>query len=372
LKQVLIAPDSFKGTFSAWQMARLIEQVIPNGEKYKIILQPLTDGGEGTLEILAEAYGATLCCEQVTGPYGKQVWAKYASAGSVALIEMAEASGLCHAKKMDLNPSFATTYGTGELIARAVERGHQKIILGLGGSATIDGGAGALQALGATLSDQQGGEISQGNQALGDLVTLSLEKPTCALKNVRLILATDVTNPLLGENGAVYVYGKQKGVSEEALPIFESRMKHFSDMIEQKQGQRLGKIVGAGSAGGLAFGLLAIGGEIFSGFQLVSERVGLAEKIKQSDLVITGEGKFDASSLLGKVTGSILALCQAYEKMCYVICGTANDTPYEMLRSNVKIAPLFHPSEVRSLDLARETPKRLSQILPLLLKSTVK
>ncbi|ACF15122.1 Glycerate kinase [Chloroherpeton thalassium ATCC 35110] len=370
--QILIAPDSFKGTFSALQIALLIESCIPNGEVHKTLLQPLADGGEGTLEILAAAYNAKTVSAQVTGPFGNQVEAKYAVSDSLALLEMAEASGLCHAKNGILKPEIATTYGTGELITKVAHEGFQKIILGLGGSATVDGGAGALQALGAVLTNKQGKTISFGNQGLGDLEHAHFENAISNLTKSCLILATDVTNPLLGENGAVYVYGKQKGVREEDLPAFESRMRRFAECVERAQQESFRNKPGSGAAGGLAFGLMAIGGEVASGFQLIAEHVRLEEKIQYADLVITGEGKFDRSSLCGKVTGSVIQLCAKYQKPCYVICGTAETVSPEMLAPDVKIVPLFSHQNIGAADLKTETANRLKSIIATLMKAAFK
>lgn len=362
--KILIAPDSFKGTFSAKEIAEEILRALPIAYQNDVQIQPLADGGEGTVQVLAEALNATYQTVTVTGPLGEPVAASCAIAGETMLIEMAAAAGLPLVPEGHLNPAQATAFGVGELIIYALGKGIKKIILGLGGSATVDGGAGALQALGAKLSGEDDREISKGNIGLDALKKVDLSDAIKKLKGIRLILATDVSNHLLGINGAARVFGPQKGVPPNEIDDFDRRLEHYADLIEAAAGKSLRNIAGAGAAGGLAFGLLAVGGEIVPGFELVSDSVGLEEKLRETELVITGEGRFDHTSLSGKVVGNVIRLCHKHHVRCWVVAGRSDFIEKDEQAIGVEeILTLFHEPEYDMHILRKETPLRLKREL---------
>ncbi|NTW48444.1 MAG: glycerate kinase [Chlorobiales bacterium] len=359
--KILIAPDSFKGTFSAKEIAMEMRHALPVACQADARIQPLADGGEGTAQVLAEALNATYRTVTVTGPLGEPVIASYAVAGETALIEMAAAAGLPLVPEGQLNPAWATTYGVGELVCHALETGVAKIILGLGGSATVDGGAGALQALGAKLLGKNGQDISKGNLGLGELKKIDLSEAISKIKSTMLILATDVRNPLLGTNGAARIFGPQKGVRLHDIDSFESRLEHYADLIEMATGKVIRGTPGTGAAGGLAFGLLAVGGRIVPGFALVSEAVGLEEKVREADLVITGEGKFDKTSLSGKVVGNVIGLCRKHHVRCWVVAGLSDFGEKDVQPLGLeKIVTLFDAPEHNLHVLKEQTPLKLN------------
>ena len=305
MRKIVIAPDSFKESFSAMEAATAIEngfkQIFPDAEYLKI---PMADGGEGTVESLADALQGKLKHVTVTGPLGNQVEAVYALSkeDGVAVIEMASASGLHHVPLDQRNPLITTTYGTGELIANALQEGAKRIILGLGGSSTNDGGAGMAQALGVKLLDSANQEISFGGGSLHTLTTIQTDGLNPLLAGVSIEVATDVDNPLLGENGATAIYGPQKGATTlEIREKLESGLTHYAAVVERQLGIEIRDTPGAGAAGGLGAGLLAfLNPRLASGITLVLELTNFEAKVTGADLVITGEGRLDHQSIFGK------------------------------------------------------------------------
>lgn len=362
--RILIAPDSFKGTFSAKEIANEILQALPAAYQANARIQPLADGGEGTVDVLADALCATRQTQKVTGPLGESVYALFALAGDMVLIEMASAAGLPLVPEGRLDPARATTYGVGELILHSLQSGVKKIVLGLGGSATVDGGAGALQSLGVNLLDKNGKEVSRGNSGLEELTQVDLSSAITKISCCGITLATDVTNPLLGEKGAVRVFGPQKGVKASEIETFEARLERYANLLEATAGKSLRDIPGCGAAGGLAFGLLAIGGHIVPGFELVSQVVSLESQIQNADLVITGEGKFDNTSLSGKVVGNMIGLCKKYQVRCWIVSGLSDFGEADLKSLGVeKIIPLFPQPEKDLLMLKKQTVPRLRELL---------
>lgn len=323
--KIVICPDSFKGTNTSWKVASHIEEgirkVLPDAEITKI---PVADGGEGTVDAILTALKGKEHRVTVKGPLGAPKEALWGSAGDTAVMEMAEASGLPILKKEELNPLRTTTYGTGEMIKEALDRGFRKIIIGIGGSATNDGGAGMAQALGADFLDGSGRVMPPGlgGGDLADITGMDLIRLDPRLKETEITVACDVTNPLLGPEGATCTYGKQKGATPETQKILEAGLTHYADKAAEVLGEDLREKPGAGAAGGLGFGLMALcGARIRSGIDTVLDFIGLDGYIKEADLVITGEGKIDGQSLYGKVPVGIANRCRPYGKPLLAIVG---------------------------------------------------
>ncbi len=318
---ILIAPDSFKGTFRSQKMAEMIKAALPAHLQKQVVMQPLADGGEGTAELIANHLKSKFYDVEVIGPYHEPHTARYYISGDTAIMDMASASGLeCVSGKM-LKPALATTYGTGQMMLAALNHNVKKLLLGLGGSATVDGGAGALMALGAKLLDQNGNPISLGNRGLSDLHTIDIESAQKRFQEIDFTLLSDVTNPLLGDNGAVRKYGPQKGVLQNDLQSYENNVANFADCFGNEKTKKLMNKPGAGAAGGMGFGLATIGGRLVSGFDFISDLVGLDKKIRESDLIITGEGKVTETSFHGKVIGEVIRKSRGFNKRCLVISG---------------------------------------------------
>ncbi len=308
----ILAPDSFKGSLSSREVCSAMEiginRIFPDA---KVTSIPLADGGEGTLDaIISSANGKIVNCS-VKNPVEKIINSQYGiiEDKKIAVIEMAAASGLNLIPKKLQNPLYTTTYGTGQLIKDALENGYRKFIISIGGSATTDGGAGMAQALGVDFFDKNGGIISEpmtGN-LMGKCFDISTENLHSAIKNSDFTIASDVNNPLLGKNGAVYVYAYQKGASKKDLPILENNMKHLYNIVKNKLNINVKDIPGSGASGGLGAGLMAfLDAEIQSGIEIVLDIVKFDEKIKDADYIITGEGKLDVQTINGKTISGIL------------------------------------------------------------------
>lgn len=264
---------------------------------------PIGDGGEGTLETLVAATGGQTKTIQVTGPLGNQVLANYGvlGDGKTCVIEMAAASGLALVPEGQLNPLKATTYGTGELIRQAFDEGYTSFILALGGSATNDGGAGMLQALGMKLLDEHGNEIGYGGGELGKIHKVDLSGLDARIYTSHFLIASDVENPLVGPNGASHVFGPQKGATPEMVRVLDANLVHFADAVETATGVRLHELKGAGAAGGIGGAFQAFfPAEMRRGIDVVIEHTGLIKALKGAHLVFTGEGKVDFQPASGK------------------------------------------------------------------------
>lgn len=302
--KVIIAMDSFKGSCSAYEageaVRRGILRAVPTAQVVNI---PVADGGEGTVEaVIAKGRGVWKPCEAV-GPLGDTVRAGYGVLdGETAVIEMSAASGLMLVPPGRLNPLRATTYGTGELIKSALDAGYRKILLGLGGSATNDGGAGMAQALGVSLKDEDGFELGFGGAELAKLHTVDISHMDERLRDCQITCAVDVKNPLCGPNGASAVFGPQKGATPQMIAELDAALAHYARVIESQMGISVAELPGAGAAGGLGAGLYAFCGATFQpGIDAVLDIVGFDEKVGGVDFVVTGEGRIDVQSLSGKV-----------------------------------------------------------------------
>ncbi|MFA4015248.1 MAG: hypothetical protein RUDDFDWM_000326 [Candidatus Fervidibacterota bacterium] len=325
----LIACDSFKGSASSKQVGEAIKsgilRAVPDAH---VEVVPVADGGEGTVQALVDATGGRLVTATVTNPIGEKIEATFGilGDGQTAVIEMAAASGLTLIPPEKRNPWVTTTYGTGELIKAALEHGCRKIIIGIGGSATNDAGAGMAQALGVKLLDEHGKQIGFGGGELGRLRRIDMSGLDKRATEAEFIVACDVDNPLTGERGASYVYAPQKGATPEMLPKLDSNLRHFAEVVRQQLGIDVEHVPGSGAAGGLGAGLMAfLKAKLRKGTEIVFELVKLDEKIASADIVITGEGQIDAQTVFGKTPIGVAKLAKQYGKPVIAITGSIGD-----------------------------------------------
>ncbi|MGM0381199.1 MAG: glycerate kinase [bacterium] len=306
-RNVIVASDKYKGCLSSPEVCRLISRGLNNqlDDKWNVISCPQADGGEGTVKAVVEARDGEIITSAVQGPRRKEVKAEWGwIAGeheNSAIIEMASASGLALLGKEKQNPLKTTTLGTGQLIRRAAEKGADKILLGIGGSATVDGGTGVAEALGYRLLDDKNKPVKSGGGNLAEINKIDDSKVPSEIKNLEVKVACDVTNPLLGPEGAAQVYGPQKGASEEMVKTLEENMTNWADVLEDYAGKKLRNDPGTGAAGGLGFGLMGLlDAQLTSGARLVGEVTGLNSLLEDADVLITGEGKIDEQTAYGK------------------------------------------------------------------------
>lgn len=322
---IVIAPDSFKGSLTAGEVCNYVEKGIKKVIiDANIVKVPMADGGEGTVQSLVDATSGQIVKKTVKGPLLNEVEAFYGilGDGKTAVIEMAAASGLPLISDGERNPLKTTTYGTGELIKDAVDKGCKKIIIGIGGSATNDGGTGMAIALGAKFLDTNGDSIGFGGGELAKIAKIDLTSFNSLLKDVTIIAACDVDNPLCGEKGASYVYGPQKGATKEMVEILDKNLFHYGKLLEMKFNKKIIDYPGAGAAGGLGAGLLAfLNAQLKRGIDIVTEVTGLEEKVSQADLVITGEGKIDFQTSFGKTPYGVAMISKKYNKPVIAIAG---------------------------------------------------
>ncbi|WP_369019448.1 glycerate kinase [Thermatribacter velox] len=319
----MICPDSFKGSLQSFEASQAIGSGLEKAStSFTIIEKPLADGGEGTVESIVRATGGQIIEKEVSGPLGEKVKAKMGLLpDGTCVIELAQAAGLPQVPPQKRNPRFTTTYGVGELLKEAILRKCPRIVLGIGGSATCDGGTGALQALGMRFKDAEGREL----QGIGDnLPKIHSIDQSAFLKaeGIEILIACDVENPLYGPQGASYVYAPQKGASPEDVQYLDQGLKHWARLIHQETGISVDNLKGAGAAGGIGAALHAfLGARIVKGIELIAQLVGLEEAIKDADLVISGEGKFDQQTLFGKVIHGVMKYCQKFGKPLIVLAG---------------------------------------------------
>ncbi|MCM8900748.1 glycerate kinase [Caldicoprobacter algeriensis] len=311
--KIVLAPDSFKGTFSSLEVIEHLEEVAKRHfSPLEVIKVPIADGGEGTVDALVTAAKGEYRTVEVMGPLPEmRVKAKYGIIhGRTAVIEMAQASGLPLIPAGKRDPLNATTYGTGEIIKSALDEGIRDFIIGIGGSATNDGGIGAAQALGVKFLDRWGKEVGRGGKQLQFIDRIILDDIDPRIKESNITVICDVSNPLTGPDGATAVYGPQKGVTEETFDILESGMKNYERLIKETTGMDMSKIPGSGAAGGLGAALVAFFGAVLKpGIETVLDYVKFDELIEGADLVITGEGRIDGQSVYGKVPVGIAKRC---------------------------------------------------------------
>ncbi|GMQ47676.1 glycerate kinase [Vibrio sp. 10N] len=328
--KIIIAPDSYKESLTAMEVAEAIEagfkKIFTDAEYIKL---PMADGGEGTVQSLVDATGGSIVTCDVTGPLGQTVEGFFGlmGDGSTAIIEMAAASGLHLVEPEKRNPLVTTTFGTGELVKAALDRGVKHIIVGIGGSATNDGGIGMAQALGAKLLDANGNALGFGGGELSKLSRIDLAELDPRLADIKLEVACDVDNPLCGPKGASHVFGPQKGATPEMVETLDSNLAHYAEVIKSTNGRDVVDTAGAGAAGGLGAALLGLfDAELRPGIQIVMDAVNLSEVVKDADLVITGEGRIDSQTIHGKTPIGVARTAKQYDIPVIAIAGsTAKD-----------------------------------------------
>ncbi|MDQ0340056.1 glycerate kinase [Caldalkalibacillus uzonensis] len=324
--KIVIAPDSFKGSVSAWEASLAIEKgikrVLPKAET---VLVPVADGGEGTLDSLVAATNGRKVAVSVTGPLHRPVQAAYGvlGDGETCVIEMASASGLCLVPPEERNPMVTTTYGTGELIKKALDDGCRRFILAIGGSATNDGGIGMLQALGIRLYDSKGNPIGWGGQALGDIADIDDRNFDPRIEESQFLIASDVQNPLIGPHGASHVFGPQKGATPEMVEQLDHYLTRWADLVEKKKGIRLHDLPGAGAAGGIGGAFQAFfPATMKRGIDIVIEFTRLGEKMRGAELAFTGEGQIDFQTASGKTPMGVAQEAQKQGVPVFVLAGS--------------------------------------------------
>lgn len=337
--KIVLAPDSFKNSVTAIQASEAlqvgIKRVFPDAQYVSV---PMADGGEGTVQSLVDATGGQFLTEVVKNPLGIDVTARYGllGDGQTAVIEMAEASGIHYVDDTTKNPLVTTTYGTGQLIKAAIKMGVTKIIIGIGGSATNDGGAGMAQALGALLLDQNQEPIGFGGGALADLAKINLDNLLPELNNTEIIVASDVTNPLVGAEGASVVFGPQKGATPEMVAQLDQNLSHYAQIIEKDLGVSILTVPGGGAAGGLGAGLLAFTkATLKPGVEIVVEQTQLKSHVMDADVVITGEGGIDFQTQYGKTPIGVAKAVKAVNPKALVVAvagniGSGTDVLYDL------------------------------------------
>ncbi|ELY3748698.1 glycerate kinase [Cronobacter sakazakii] len=326
LKKIVIAPDSFKESLSAMDVAKAIEagfrEIYPQAH---YVCVPMADGGEGTVEAMVAATGGQIITTPVTAPLGNKVDGFFGllGDGETAVVEMAAASGLHLVPTAQRDPRITTSYGTGELILAALERGVKAIIIGIGGSATNDGGAGMMQALGARFLDGEGRELAPGGAALARLERLDLSALDPRLAQVSVTAACDVDNPLCGEKGASAVFGPQKGATPAMVTELDAALRRFGEQLEAATGKAIISAPGAGAAGGMGAALLGmLNAELRPGIEIVIESLGLAQAVRDADLVITGEGRLDSQSIHGKTPVGVARVAKQFQRPVVAIAGS--------------------------------------------------
>lgn len=330
--KILIAPDSFKGSLTSVEVSNIIKNAIQGvNNNHDITIKPMADGGEGTLEVLLTSLGGKEISVVCSGPLGEKIDTTYAILNSgVAVIEFARISGLTQVPFDLRNPDHTTSFGLGEVILDAIDQGCKSFILGLGGSATNDGGLGLLLALGMKAWDENNEGVGRFGIDVQKIRKISFDDLDPRLKDVDIKVAYDVDNLLCGESGASIVYGPQKGATKRQALEYDRVLSYFGDLIEADTGNIMKNIPGSGAAGGLGFALLSIGAKLVSGSKLIADSMDLREIIRDVDLIITGEGQSDQQTLSGKAPGYIAGLAKEYHVPVILISGILKDNSPEL------------------------------------------
>ncbi len=324
--KIVMAIDSFKGSLSSMDAGRAAAEGIQRVDpKVQVKVRPLADGGEGTVEALTEGMGGRFCKVSVMGPFGEPVDCEYGilDETKTAIVEMSGAAGITLVPRERLNPLEATTYGVGEVIKDAIGQGCRRFIVGIGGSATNDGGVGMLQALGYDFLDEDGEQIGKGAAALEKLRKISTEHVLPELAECEFHIACDVTNPLCGERGCSAVFGPQKGATPQMIEKMDQWLGEYAKMTQEVFPKADAQYLGTGAAGGLGFAFLAYTPAVLeSGIEIVLKELKLEEDIKEADLVITGEGRLDEQTAMGKVPVGVASLAKKYQKPVIAFSGS--------------------------------------------------
>ncbi len=335
--RVIVAPDSFKGSISSIQAAAAIERGINQiaakvNQNVEVIKIPIADGGEGTVDAILTGVGGRLEKATVLNPLGEEIESFFGILpDQTAIIEMAAASGINLIRPEERNPLLTTTYGTGQLIMKALDAGCNNFIIGIGGSATNDGGVGMAQALGVKFLDQNGRSIGFGGGELGKIHKIDISGIDSRIENIVFTIASDVKNVLCGPEGASVIFGPQKGATPEMVKVLDHNLMHLAELIQEELGKEISMVPGSGAAGGLGGGLMAfINAEIRPGIEIVMELTGFREKVRDADLIITGEGATDYQTMFGKVPYGVAQIAKEYQKPVICISGTLGNG-YEKL-----------------------------------------
>ncbi len=326
--KVVIAIDSLKGSLSSMDAGHAIKEGILRATDADVIIKPLADGGEGTTDALIEGMGGEKISLTVKGPLQTPVEAYYGylQENNTAIMEMAIASGITLIPGEALDPLNTTTYGVGEMIKDAIHRGIRNFIIGIGGSATNDGGTGMLSALGYEFLDTNGQPVGFGGQCLEKIAAISDKNKLAELEECHFQIACDVENPLCGPKGATYIYGPQKGVSNTLLPLLDAGMRNYGQIAEIFTGKQTMETAGAGAAGGLGFAFVTfLNGELKSGIDLILDAVGLEESLENADFVITGEGRLDQQTAMGKGPAGVAKLGKKYGAKTIALAGSVTE-----------------------------------------------
>lgn len=361
--KVVIAIDSLKGSLSSMEAGTAIKDGIlaakPDAE---VIVKPLADGGEGTTDALIEGMNGERIDLTVTGPMHTPVDAYYGylKDTNTAVMEMASAAGITLVPDSEKNPLLATSYGVGEMINDAIQRGCRNFIIGIGGSVTNDGGIGMLKALGVRFLDENGEDAGEGGQALAKVARIDVSGMNPLLKECHIQIACDVNNPLCGENGSTYVYGPQKGVTEDMKKTLDEAMAHFARVTSETLENDYMNTPGAGAAGGLGYAFLAyIGATLTPGIELILDAVGLEEELSGADVVVTGEGRLDFQTAMGKAPVGVARLAKKYNAKVIAFAGSVTkeatacnkegiDAFFPILRGVCTLAEAMDPVAARN------------------------
>ena len=323
--KIVISIDSLKGSLTSIEAANAIKKgILSVDNKSDVVIMPLADGGEGTVEALVQGMNGEEKVISVTGPINEKVNATYGilKETNTAIIEMAQASGLPLVPAELRNPLNTTTYGVGEIIKEAIEKGCRNFIVGIGGSATNDCGVGMLQALGFEFYDENDNLVGLGGKVLNQIKRINTENKLKELDECNFKIACDVNNPLYGENGAAYIYGPQKGATEEIVKELDKGLKNFAEVVKKDLGKDIAHIEGAGAAGGLGFGFLGfLNSKLESGIKIILDEIKLEEVVKDADIVITGEGRLDNQTAMGKAPIGVAKLAKKHGAKVIAIAG---------------------------------------------------
>lgn len=333
--KILISIDSLKGSLSSIEAGNAIKKgILKVKEDAQVKILPLADGGEGTVDALVQGMNGKKETIEVTGPIAKKVDATYGllKNTSTAIIEIAQASGLTLVPTELRNPLYTTTYGVGEIIKEAINKGYRNFIVGIGGSATNDAGIGMLQALGFEFYDKNNKLVGLGGKVLNEIRHIKIENRLKELDECKFKIACDVNNPLFGKNGAAYIYGSQKGATSEIIEELDNGLRNFSKVVKNYLSKDVANVEGAGAAGGLGFAFLAfLDSKLESGIKIILEEIKLEEELKDADFVITGEGRLDNQTAMGKAPIGVAKLAKKYEVK---VIGLAGATTEDAVKCN--------------------------------------
>jgi len=377
--KIAIAPDSFKGTMTAMQVAECIEKGLKAGmKKVSCRKVPMADGGEGTVQAIVDATGGKFVKRTVTDPLGRKIKATFGLSGDgkTAVMEMAEASGLALLKPKERNPMKTTTYGTGEMIRHALKLGVKKILIGIGGSATNDGGTGMASALGIRFLDSKGRQLEGTGANLSKIAAIDISGIDPRLKKVQIEVACDVDNPLTGKRGAAYVYAPQKGATPAMVEKLDAGLKNLAAVVKSDLGISILRVPGSGAAGGLGGGLMAfLGGRLRPGVDIVIDSVKLSKRIKGCDLVITGEGRMDFQTAFGKTPAGVARVAKEQDIPVIAISGCLGKNAAEVNKIGIDAAFSAQEENIKEAELPkvgpvmlRNTAEQIGRLLALGLK----